>query len=270
MDKASALSGIMGGRMYVRWSIATPAINGNCPTCKQMQTYNMENTYGENEYVPSGHIFQLIYKCAGCGRNTKRFFIYFFNKNIKNKDDKDVETLFMKKIGQYPAWGIEVDKELEKVLGNGKEYYKKGLICESQSYGIGAYAYYRRITEDIIDELLNSIYDLIDEREKEKYKKALEDVAKTRVASKKIELVKDLLPQSLRPEDLNPLAILHSSLSVGLHGQSDNACLEKADDIKSVLTFLVNQISKHKESSTQFTDSMRKLLDKKTEEKEAE
>lgn len=42
-------------------------------------------------------------------------------------------------------------------MGKYEEYYKKGRILENFTNGIGAYAYYRRIIEGIIDDLLDRI-----------------------------------------------------------------------------------------------------------------
>ena len=39
---------------------------------------------------------------------------------------------------------------------------------------VGSYAYFRRITENIIDELLQSVSVLIEQEDKEKYQEALE------------------------------------------------------------------------------------------------
>jgi hypothetical protein len=139
----------------------------------------------------------------------------------------------------------------------------QGLACESHGYGIGANAYYRRIVEEIIDELLESITELIDPHEKSKYLEAIEETKKTIVAQEKIALVKDLPPAILRPEGMNPLSILHSSLSEGLHERTDEECLEAAKHIREILIFLVNQIALHRESSRRFTASMRKLLERK-------
>ena len=69
----------------------------------------------------------------------------------------------------------------------------------------------------------------------------------------------------VKPNGMNPLGVLHSELSEGLHASSDEACLENASHIKSILTFLINQIIQSKESSRNFTDSMKSLLNKKTE-----
>ena len=53
-------------------------------------------------------------------------------------------------------------------------FKKRGLICESQSYGIEAFAHFRRVVEELIDSLLNDIADLMSGDEKEKYLQALE------------------------------------------------------------------------------------------------
>jgi len=63
---------------------------------------------------------------------------------------------------------------------------------------------------------------------------------------------------------MNPLGVLHSELSEGLHAESDESCLENASHIKDILTYLINQIIQSKEAAKQFTDSMKSLLDKKS------
>jgi len=167
------------------------------------------------------------------------------------------------KIGQFPPWEIESNTQIEKMLGDRASYWKKGLTCESQSYGIGAFGYYRRIVEEIIGELLDDIAGLMTGEELARYQAALEQTKKTIVAQEKINLVKDLLPSVLRPEELNPLATLHSALSEGLHAKSDEECLEQAETIRQILTFLIEQVELNKAAKKQFTSGMRKLLDKK-------
>jgi hypothetical protein len=178
------------------------------------------------------------------------------------KIDEQGESIM--KVGQFPSWEIAMDKNLVALLGEHSGFYKKGLVCESQGYGIGARAYYRRIVETIIDQLLESVTDLIPETEKPRYLAALQKTKQTIVAKEKIELVKDLLPEILRPSGQNPLGLLHDFLSGGLHAGSEEECLESAQHIREVLVFLVNQIIRSKSSSKQFTESMKKLLDKKS------
>lgn len=150
------------------------------------------------------------------------------------------------------------------MLGDHADYYKKGLICESQSYGIGAFSYYRRVVEEIIDELLNEIADLMTGEERDRYLEALEQTKKTKITHDKIDLVKDLLPPILRPNEMNPLSVLHDVLSQGLHRESDEHCIELAMTVREALVFLVNQVAASRAAAASFTESMRKLLDRRT------
>jgi hypothetical protein len=168
------------------------------------------------------------------------------------------------KVGQEPPWDITPDRDLEKMLGQHSYFYKRGLICESQGYGIGAFSYYRRIVDEIIDELLSGISDLLSAEELGKYQEALEKTKNTTVTQDKIELVKDLLPPILRPNGMNPLGTLHTILSEGLHNETDDQCIELAMEVREVLEFLVNQITTTKNAGAKFTEGMQKLLDRRS------
>lgn len=239
-------------------SIPKPHINMECRDCQSLQTFKMVNEYYEDlpySNYPSGDKkLRVIYLCQACQKFTRQFHIYI---------SPDLDYYY--KFGQYPEWEITMDKNLERTLSKHSKTFRKGLVCESQGYGIGAFAYYRRITEEIIDELLDSISDLIEVENKEKYHIALEATKKTRVTQEKIDLIKDLLPSILKPNGMNPLGVLHSELSEGLHANSDESCLENASHIKDILTFLINQIIQSKEASKNFTESMKSLLTKKSQ-----
>jgi len=69
---------------------------------------------------------------------------------------------------------------------------------------------------------------------------------------------------------MNPLAILHETLSEGLHEKSDEECLVAATDIREILVTLVEKIDatlNALDSDRRFTQSMRRLLDKKSKKK---
>lgn len=233
-----------------------PSINMECQRCESNQTFVIINNYSESypraSFPTKGSHFRIVYRCSHCHEFERLFFV---------KIDFDGKLF---KIGQYPAWDIEGNSNIEDLLGEHSDYYKKGLICESQSYGIAAFSYYRRIVEEIIDSLLDEITSLLTGEELEKYKEALEQTKKTRVAQEKIDLVKNLLPPILRPDNMNPLSTLHSTLSEGLHGKTDPECLELAETCREILVFLVSQVSATKKASKDFTESMQKLLDKKS------
>lgn len=231
-----------------------PAIHLHCRTCKSDQTFNVHNRYFEGfphaNYPVADQVIRVVYLCTSC-KNFQRYFL------IKIASDGKTIT----KVGQDPPWDITPDRTLEQALGKQANYYRKGLINESQGYGIGAFGYYRRIVEEVIDDLLDKVPDLMGGEGRVRYLEALEKVKKTTVAKEKIALVKDMLPPILRPGGMNPLSVLHSVLSEGLHQQSDERCLELAMEVRETLVFLVSQVEMSRTSAAQFTESMRKLLD---------
>ncbi|TGN17783.1 hypothetical protein [Leptospira idonii] len=233
-----------------------PAILMYCEICKENHTFNMTNHYWDGFHYTNvscnGLVVKLEYLCMHCQKEDRLFF-------IKIANDKK----WLMKIGQYPAWEIRGDRNIEKMLHDFKDYFKKGLVCESQGYGIGAFGYYRRIVEEILDQLLDEISLLLSGEDLNQYNVALQKTKQTIVAQEKIELVKELLPPILRPNNMNPLQILHSALSEGLHARSDEECLEYSDQCRSIIIFLVNQIQISKNSAKDFSESMKKVLDKK-------
>lgn len=237
-------------------TLGKPAIHMRCPSCGTDQTFNMINQYCGVLHGPqepaAGKVVRAVYQCTACKESGRHFLLKF-----------DPKGEYVMKVGQEPPWDITPDPDLEKALGPRSELYKKGLICESQNYGIGAFAYYRRTVEELIDELLADIPALMTGKEKEQYLDALEKTRKTTIAQDKIDVVKELLPAILRPGGVNPLTALHKTLSVGLHGKSDDECIEMAETVRTTLEFLVNTITRTKTEAARFTDGMRKLLHRK-------
>ncbi|WP_210170417.1 hypothetical protein [Methylobacterium sp. Leaf456] len=238
-------------------SIPKPQTNFACPICESVQTYAMNNHYHDSypypNYLSHGERVKANYVCLGCRTHNRVFFIYL-----------DAASKQITKVGQHPAWTIDSDENIEQMLGSHKNYLRRGQICESQGYGIAAFAYYRRIIEEVIDGLLDRIPALLSDQEKEQYQAALERTKTTRVAAEKIELVKDLMPPILRPNNMNPLKALHEALSEGLHSQSEEQCLELSEVIRGALVFLATQINVSTAAANSFTESMRKLLEKKS------
>ena len=240
-----------------------PSTHMHCEICDSEQTFILWLQYGawdhaqnrnQNERFAGRVVVEVIYICSSCTQFRRHFLLRF-----------DPAGQYVMKVGQEPAWDISIDRALEKALGDRVEYYKKGLINESQGYGIGAFAYYRRVVEEIIGELLTEIGDLLAGEEHKEYLSALEKVKQSRVAQDKIAFVKDLLPPILRPGNMNPLSTLHSILSEGLHEQDDEACINRAAAVREALEFLVSQVSARKAAARKYTNSMRVLLGHKSE-----
>ncbi len=204
----------------------------------------------DESHLTDDGVLNITYMCVGC-KSFKQHYSIKMNGN---------DTIM--KIGQYPPWNISIDKDLKGILGEYEGTYKKGLICESQGYGIGAYAYYRRIIEDIIDELLNQLTEIIDDENKEDYLEKVEELKGSHNAKNKIAVVKELLPNSLKLEGKNPLGTLYSSLSTGIHNLNDDETLEIASFIRRILIFLVKEIINHREANKDLKVDLDSLLKK--------
>lgn len=237
--------------------IPKPAIKMNCPICQTEQTFLMNNEYymgrPYSNFPSDGMVVQAEYLCASC-QSFERVFV------IKIADDRSN----IMKVGQYPSWDIKGDRNVERLLGDHRTYLTRGMICESQGYGIAAFAYYRRIVEETIDTLLDEVSQLLNGDELKRYEAALADTKKTRITADKIDLVKDLMPAVLRPEGMNPLKTLHETLSEGLHAESDDDCMKSAEIVRQILIFLATQIATAADAKKSFTTGMRALLDQKS------
>jgi len=242
-------------------------INMYCPNCKETRTFRFLNHYlHAYEQPPSigfnyptssnllkpNYIIHLNYICASCEK-----FNRIFSLKIGEKKQ------YIEKVGQYPPWDISIKKKLQKILGEYSDYYKKGLICESQASGIGANIYFRRIVDEIIGELLENIKEFLVGEDREKYEKVLEETRKSKNAQDKIKLVKDLIPPILMVGSQNPLKVLYNILSGGIHAKTDDDCLEDAQIIRETLIFLINSILKRQKDKQKYEDNIKKLLEKR-------
>ena len=270
-----------------------PRIQRHCPTCGGERTFhpiararvgrhcilgaNYSHDADDNPLL--GSAFGYEYMCGSCDSHERAHFILYFGiegytrAQFCDTNEKQIAAYsltkdarcYVMKIGQCPPWSIEPPDELRHALRTHEDIYKRGTICESQGYGIGAFAYYRRIIEGIIDELLNDISELLPDVERKQYQAALAEITGTIVAQDKIAVVKDMLPATLRPGGINPLGTLHDALSVGLHDLDEDDCLSLADGIRNSLSMLARHIVLAKQDKDEYAKSIaavRGTLDK--------
>lgn len=200
----------------------------------------------------------LYYICRHCRSTQKTFFV-----RVKFTSISMGEAI---KIGEWPSFGSRIPSRVITLIGPDRDLFLKGKRAEDQGLGIAAFAYYRRIVENqknrIIDEILrvalhiNARDDLIKKLEKAKdetqFKKA-------------IETIKDGVPEVLKIKGHNPLTLLHTPLSQGLHELSDEQCLELARSIRIILTDLAEKIEQAMKNQAEINKAVSRLL--KTEEK---
>ena len=229
-------------------SLKCPNINLHCVVCDERHTFHQKNQIFDNcihqLLTAEGQILFARYQCQGCSKYTAAFTFFV-----------DPDYKWVMKVGQFPAWEIVPDKSVSSFLNEHRELISKGMICESQSFGVGAYAYYRRIVEGIIDDLLDGISEFANDDEKDKLLKAKD----AHRASDKIMVAKEALPMSLKVGGHNPLGLMYGHLSEGIHSLSDDDCQKNAQVLRGALFFLCKQIYTMKKEKDQFKRDLDKL-----------
>ncbi|CAN7457042.1 hypothetical protein [Rhizobium sp. LjRoot254] len=167
------------------------------------------------------------------------------------------------KYGELPAFGVPVPNKLLRLFGDDRDVFLKGRQCENQGLGIGAFAYYRRVVENHKNDIFDRIIKVCQTVEPQTKLIAELHAAKKEVSFfKAIEQIKTALPQGLLINGNNPLTILHSALSVGLHNESDDECLRPAHAVRLILTDLVQKMAILRQDGTDLRNAVSLLLNK--------
>ena len=187
------------------------------------------NTYFEHTYIE--------YLCQNCKENHKSFAIMFINIH------EDNSTADFVKIGEFPFYGPHIPSKLISLIGPDRELFLKGIKCESQKLGIAAFLYYRRVIENQKDRLIDNIANVLTTIKVDNDALVLLENAKNEIQFKtSMDKLKSYWPRELLIHGTNPLVLLHKSLSVGVHGLTDDECLEYAHSIRIVLAELADRL----------------------------
>lgn len=201
----------------------------------------------------------LIGKCQSCHKEIQYLVKATSDKPFAHRDDSDGITISLQKIGQWPSYQVEQDKSvLEYLTEEDKSNYKKALTCLSVNYGIGAYAYFRRIIENeikrIVDDLSNLDFDGAP-----KIKEANQKYQRDHQMTSLIQSITPHLPKSLTELDDNPIKLLHDQLSGGIHSFAEEECLNRAQNINLILAFVVQKLGEKKFETKNIKQAMQSL-----------
>ena len=128
------------------------------------------------------------------------------------------------------------------------------LINANFNHGIGALAYFRRVIENKVNLLLDLVADAaklagVDEAGLQE----LERVKATHQVDRKIEIASKLLPAHLKPPGSpDPLDRLYKSYSSGLHGESDEKCLDIFKEGRFVFEYLFRTLTVGNEEAGEY------------------
>lgn len=241
------------GAYYVE--LETPELQLHCTndTCNGLRFFRYSS--GDKLLRKGSSYTYLTYICSNCRKTHKVFSIYALAA------DEEGGAGNCYKFGEVPVYGPPTPARLIRLFGKERENFLKGRRCENQGLGIGAFVYYRRVVENqknaILDEIIRvsekigAPADML-----ERLRKAKDEIQ----FSKALASVKDALPQALLINGHNPLAMLHSALSGGLHEKTDERCLELAHDIRVLLVELAERIGQALKDEAELNTAVSRLM----------
>jgi hypothetical protein len=244
---------IEGGGRY-DWEMQVPAIQLHCDdeACQGIRFFEPNLRIGLRPGKLSEHFITFI--CRNCKHSQKTYALW----SQLNPEDNNGELI---KLGEFPPFGAPTPARVITIIGGERDYFLKGRRAENQGLGIAAFAYYRRVVENqktrIIDEVIRVAQKI------GAAKVVIDDLNAARNEtqfSRAVEAIKHGVPESLLIGGHNPLSLLHSALSEGLHAQTDQQCLELATSIRVVLTELVERMSIALKEELELNTAVSKLL----------
>jgi hypothetical protein len=202
----------------------------------------------------------LKYQCRNCGESEK---VYSLALSVA-KSFHQAGVAY--KYGEHPLFGPPTSRRLLTLLAEEKETFLKGRRVELEGLGIGAFAYYRRVVENQKGALLDEIIKVAHKANARAEVIATLQAAKNETQFKKaVAMVSDAIPESLRVNGHNPLTLLHSALSEGLHNDSDEKCLELATAIRVVMQDLADRVGSALKDRAELDAAVNRLTNRGSE-----
>jgi hypothetical protein len=209
--------------------------------------------------LPGSHS-GLVFHCRNCGTPFHVWFYWEFGKwsaadslrllrsrgTPASPDDVPTGVFRFQKVGQSPAPSVTVPQDLSQALGAHAELYRRALICRNQSFGIGAHAYFRRVVEETMNEMLTLLAAaLTEEGADDETIKRVETAKGERIFEKKAEVAADALPDRLKPGGFNPFRSLHSLYSEHVHEKTDQECVAIVDQMRTEMDIIFRTLKTH-------------------------
>jgi hypothetical protein len=199
----------------------------------------------------------ITYRCKNCEQTTKKYSL-----NIRLS--ADLTKWIAYKYGEFPPFGPATPARAITLIGPDRDLFLFGRRCENQGMGIGAFVYYRRVVENqknrIFDEIIRvtKVISPDDELLAE-----LETAKSETQFSKAVETIKHGLPISLHINGQNPLLLLHSALSEGVHAIDDGTCLELATSIRILLIEFAERLGQALKDEAELTEAVKRLASRR-------
>lgn len=155
-------------------------------------------------------------------------------------------NLLIKKVGCYPQIKTIVNPQVSKYFcREASQFYYKGIKSLNENYGVGSFAYFRRIIEKELIKIIEDIKNLPDS-ETNAIQSLLDEHYKNPTISSIYDNIFQYLPNSLKILGDNPIKLLYNQTSEGLHSLTEEECLSKSQNILTLLEFVITKIYEEK------------------------
>ncbi len=239
-----------------RYELLAPTMRLWCGSehCEDYRFFTGEWLHGSDIWLDSSCYNFLKYRCNNCGQGVKTYALFC----ILAPDG----TSAVRKYGEFPPQHIDVPSSLRQVVGEEQDSLNNGLQCERLGLGRGAFAYYRRIIETQWHRLLEKIIDVAAKLKASQEAQQILQEARTETQfSKGVDMVKNAVPKELFLEGgHNPVTLVHTALSFGIHELPDDECLSLATHARKVLTNILQQMDAIHYEEQGLKDSVSELL----------
>lgn len=216
-------------------------VQSYCKECDAAQYFYEVNH--ESEVWSPGVVspVKIVLKCRNCQSYTKSFLVKI--NDLSNASSMAI-TLEVEKVAEYPADYKAASKQELSLLGGERQEFFKGLRCEREGLGAAAFLYYRRVVEKRRNKIFDQIIKVLNDSPNvhNQLIQELESAKSEGQFVKSIDKIKTAFPESLLISGQNPLKLLYSALSEGVHELTDQECLECAEDVRVVLLTMSERI----------------------------
>ena len=235
----------------------TADIQLHCPSepCGGIRVFRRS---GDSPFITSKWSFNYItYVCRNCGKTFKTYAVA-----LRREAGLSGQA---QKLGENPTFGPPVPARVITLIGPDRDLFLRGRRAENHGLGIGAFAYYRRVVENQKGRIIKEMGRVAQKLGAKDDVVALFAAAELeKQFSKAIDTIKSTIPESLRIGGHNPLTLLHSALSEGIHDHTDEECLALATSIRVILTELAERTSQALKDDAELKEAVSKLMNRRS------
>lgn len=221
--------------------------------CSGVRVFRCTNSTIDTLSIVAKRFGYVTYTCSNCNNSSKTFSV------VIQAIDGSLSEMY--KFGEFPVFGPHIPSKVSTLIGPDRDMFFKGRRCESQGLGVGAFVYYRRVIESqkarIFDEIIKVANTI---SPGDAIVAELEQAKNETQFSKAISKIRTALPQVLLINGQNPLSLLHTALSDGLHDQTDEHCLELASSIRIVLAELADRMAQAIKDNQELSTAVKRLM----------